>query len=298
MKKYRKDKHRENRAIRGRDDVIFDAVTNIVLVLLSLFFLLPFLNVIALSVSSSEHVIRGDVYFWPKGLSGAAYASVMSGTKVIRAFFNSIFLSAVGCVLSLLMTAVAAYPLVFSDAPGKKLYNLLIMITHFFSAGLVPTFVVVSKYGLVNSYWSLILLSLISAYNVLVIKAYYVGLPKSLVESARIDGANDWLILFRIIIPLAKPALATVAMWIIVGHWNNYLGAAIYIKSPEKYTLQLVLRDMLAQSKLVNGEGSDIGESEQLRYAVCTVAMLPMLAIYPFFQRYFVKGVMIGAVKG
>lgn len=162
----------------------------------------------------------------------------------------------------------------------------------------MPTFVVVSKYGLVDSYWSLILLSLISAYNVLVIKAYYVGLPKSLVESARIDGANDWLILFRIIIPLAKPALATVAMWIIVGHWNNYLGAAIYIKSPEKYTLQLVLRDMLAQSKLVNGEGSDIGESEQLRYAVCTVAMLPMLAIYPFFQRYFVKGVMIGAVKG
>ena len=285
-----------SRAIRGRDDVIFDAVAHTLLAILSLFFLLPFINVIALSLSAPEHVIRGDVYFWPKNLSLTGYSKVLTGGKFVTSFANTFLLAVGGCVLSLLLTAVAAYPLVFSDAPGKKLYNLLIMITHFFNAGLVPTFVVMSRYKLVDTYWALILLSLIGAYNVLVVKAFYLGMPRSLVESARIDGANDLLILCRIVIPLAKPALATVAMWIIVGHWNNYLGAAIYIKSPERYTLQLLLRDMMSQASLI--EENNIGISEQLRYASCVVAMIPMLVIYPFFQRYFVKGVMIGAVKG
>lgn len=283
-------------AIRGRDDVIFDVVSHTLLVILSLFFLLPFINVLALSFSAPEHVIRGDVYFWPRDFSLTGYQKVITGGKFVTSFTNTFLLAVGGCILSLLMTAIAAYPLVFSDAPGKKLYNLLIMITHFFNAGLVPTFVVMSRYKLVDSYWVLILLSLISAYNVLVVKAFYLGLPKSLVESAHIDGANDLLILFRIVIPLAKPALATVAMWIIVGHWNNYLTPAIYIKSPERFTLQLTLREMMAHASLI--EENNTGASEQLRYASCVAAMIPMLVIYPFFQRYFVKGVMIGAVKG
>ena len=283
-------------AIRGHDDVIFDIVSHSLLILLSLFFLLPFVSVMARSFSSPSHVIRGDVYFWPKDFSLAGYKSVLTGSKFITSFVNTLLLSVGGCVLSLLLTAVAAYPLAFSDAPGKKLYNLLIMITHFFGAGLVPTFVVMSRYQLVDSYWALILLALISAYNVLVIKAFYLGLPMSLVESARMDGANDVFILFRIILPLSKPVLATVAMWIIVGHWNNYLNAAIYIKSPERFTLQLLLREMMSHSALI--EENNTGAAEQLRYASCAVSMLPMLAIYPFFQRFFVKGVMIGAVKG
>ena len=166
---------------------------------------------------------------------------------------------------------------------------------------MVPTFVVMSQYGLVDSQWSLILLSLISAYNVLVVRAFYQSIPMSLVEAARIDGGNEIWILFRLILPLAKPVLATVAMWVIVGHWNDYLNASIYLKSSDKYTLQLVLRGMLAE-RAMNAESAadewqNLGLGSQLKYATVVISMIPMLCIYPFFQRYFVKGIMIGAVK-
>ena len=291
---------------RGRDDVVFSIIMHTVLVIFSLFFLLPFLNVISLSFSESYHVLKGDVLFWPKGFSLLAYQEVFADNKVLPALGNTVLLATAGCLLSMLATAMAAYPIVFTDAPGKKLYSAMIMITHFFSAGIVPTFITVTGYGLLNSYWALILLALVSAYNVLVVKAFYASLPMSLVESARIDGANDFKILFRIVIPLAKPVLATIAMWIIVGHWNDYLTVSIYIKNESRYTLQLVLKEML-KTKLLNYETTaqsaenmlqNQGLSEQLKYVACIISMLPMLAIYPFFQRFFVKGVMIGAVKG
>ena len=200
------------------------------------------------------------------------------------------------------MTAMAAYPLVFSDVPGKKIYSLMIMLTMWFDGGMVPTFVTMSKYGLVDNLWVLILLSLVSAYNVMVVKAFYTSLPMSLIEAARIDGANDPYILFRIVVPLAKPVLATVALWVIVGHWNAYLTPLIYMRSDTNYTLQLKLQQLLAGNTM---DAESIAENwqirglnEQLKYATVVIAMIPMLVIYPFFQRFFVKGVMIGAVKG
>ena len=294
-------KMQATRRIQSRDDKVFDAVVHAILIILSLFFLLPFLNVLSLSISESQHVVRGDVYFWPNGLSFEAYREMLDSMDIVRAFLNSVFLAAVGCILSVLFTAIAAYPLVFSNAPGKKAYSIMIMITYWFSGGMVPTFVVMSQYGLVDSQWSLILLSLISAYNVLVVRAFYQSIPMSLVEAARIDGGNEIWILFRLILPLAKPVLATVAMWVIVGHWNDYLNASIYLKSSDKYTLQLVLRGMLAE-RAMNAESAadewqNLGLGSQLKYATVVISMIPMLCIYPFFQRYFVKGIMIGAVK-
>lgn len=288
--------------IRGRDDRIFDTVVHTLLIIMSLFFVLPFLNVISQSISESSHVIKGDVYFWPRGFSLEAFEVMFVDSEIPRAFMNSVFVCSVGCVLSVTMTAIAAYPIVFSRAPGRKLYSMLIMITHWFSAGLVPGFIVMTRYGLLDSYAGLILMGLISAYNVLVVKSFYYSIPINLVESARIDGAKEPWILFRLVMPLSKPVLATVAMWVIVQHWNNYLMPSIYLKTPEKFTLQLVLRNMIA-AKVMDAEttmaSSDtMGLASQIKYAAVVISMLPMLCIYPFFQRFFVKGVMIGAVKG
>lgn len=288
--------------IRSKDDRTMDIIVHTLLILLTLFFLFPFLNVLSLSISESSHVLKADVLFWPRGLSFEAYKKMLNDLTIVHAFGNSVFVAAVGCIFSLLMTAMAAYPLVFSDVPGKKIYSLMIMLTMWFDGGMVPTFVTMSKYGLVDNLWVLILLSLVSAYNVMVVKAFYTSLPMSLIEAARIDGANDPYILFRIVVPLAKPVLATVALWVIVGHWNAYLTPLIYMRSDTNYTLQLKLQQLLAGNTM---DAESIAENwqirglnEQLKYAMVVIAMIPMLVIYPFFQRFLVKGVMIGAVKG
>lgn len=297
-------KHQVSKAhgIRSNDDRTMDIIVHTLLILLTLFFLFPFLNVLSLSISESSHVLKADVLFWPRGLSFEAHKKMFNDLTIVHAFGNSVFVAAVGCIFSLLMTAMAAYPLVFSDVPGKKIYSLMIMLTMWFDGGMVPTFVTMSKYGLVDNLWVLILLSLVSAYNVMVVKAFYTSLPMSLIEAARIDGANDPYILFRIVVPLAKPVLATVALWVIVGHWNAYLTPLIYMRSDTNYTLQLKLQQLLAGNTM---DAESIAENwqirglnEQLKYATVVIAMIPMLVIYPFFQRFFVKGVMIGAVKG
>lgn len=297
-------KHQVSKAhgIRSNDDRTMDIIVHTLLILLTLFFLFPFLNVLSLSISESSHVLKADVLFWPRGLSVEAYKKMLNDLTIVHAFGNSVFVAAVGCIFSLLMTAMAAYPLVFSDVPGKKIYSLMIMLTMWFDGGMVATFVTMSKYGLVDNLWVLILLSLVSAYNVMVVKAFYTSLPMSLIEAARIDGANDPYILFRIVVPLAKPVLATVALWVIVGHWNAYLTPLIYMRSDTNYTLQLKLQQLLAGNTM---DAESIAENwqirglnEQLKYATVVIAMIPMLVIYPFFQRFFVKGVMIGAVKG
>lgn len=200
------------------------------------------------------------------------------------------------------MTAVAAYPLIFSDFRFRKLYSILIMFTMWFNGGIVPTYIVMSRYKLVDNMWVLILNSLISAYHVLVLKSFYASIPKEMVESAKIDGANDFRILFQIIIPLSKAALATIALWVIVLHWNDYLNPLIYMRSTENYTLQLIMREMVLSSEISSmfdvGNMDRAAISDQFKNAVVVVVMAPMIIIYPFFQKYFVKGVMVGAVKG
>jgi len=287
---------------RSRDDIIFDAIVLTILTILVLCFLLPFFNIISMSISNQYAIIRGEVSFWPVGLNLASYEKLMHTSIVLLSYKNTIFISIVGCLLSLLMTSVAAYPLVFSNFGIRKIYSVFIMFTMWFTGGMVPTFIVMSQYGLVDNIWVLILNSLISAYHVLVLKSFYASLPKDLIESAKIDGANDFVILFRIVMPLSKAALATIALWVLVLHWNDYLNALIYMRSTDHYTLQLVLRELVLSSMtnsmydVANIDSSAI--SDQLKNAVVVVVMMPMIIIYPFFQRYFVKGVMIGAVKG
>ena len=293
---------KKKNALRSRDDIIFDAVVVTLLVILAVCFLLPFFNIFSLSISDQYAILRGDVTFLPVGFNLASYEKLFQTSVVLQSYSNTLFIAIVGCLCSLVMTSIAAYPLVFAEFPFKKLYSIFIMFTMWFTGGMVPTYIVMTRYGLVDNLWVLILNSLISAYHVLVLKSFYAGIPREMMESAKIDGANDWRILFQIIIPLSKAALATIALWVLVLHWNDYLNALIYMRSTENYTLQLVLREMVLSSEISSmfdvSDPTRSAISDQLKNAVVVFATAPMLIIYPFFQKYFVKGVMIGAVKG
>jgi putative aldouronate transport system permease protein len=285
---------------------LFALINYIIMALLLVFFLYPLLNMVSISMSNDIAVLRSEVTFYPRGFSAVAYDMIFNNLVLWRSFINSIFVAFIGCFLSLIMVCISAYPLAFGRFYGKKFFNLLILFTMWFSGGMIPTFLAVRNLGLNNSLWALIVNGLLSAYHVIIAKSYFQSIPVSLVESAHMDGANDFTILFRIIAPTAKPVLATIALWIIVGHWNDYLYPLIFLSDRNKYTLQLVLKEIVlsSQSSLYGLSAAvsttDNGVAalgQQVRNAVLVVSMIPMILIYPFVQRYFVSGIMLGAVK-
>ncbi len=292
---------------RSTGDKIADAILNVVMFLMLCFILYPLLNMFSISLSNEYAVLRADVTFYPIGFNPQAYDLIFKNQDLWRSFGNSIFIAGVGCVLSLIGLCIAAYPLAFGDFYGKRAYSLFILFTMWFNGGIIPQFLTIRELGLYNTHWALILNMLLSAYNIVIVRSYFQSIPSSIVESARIDGANDFLILFKLIIPLSKPVLATVAMWIIVGHWNDYLNPLMFLSDRENYTLQMILKELVlnAESSIHNismtGSKQTSGAvalGQQTRNAVLVVAMVPMLIVFPFVQRYFISGVMLGSVKG
>jgi putative aldouronate transport system permease protein len=286
---------------------LFSGINIVIMTLLIVMFLYPIINMAAISMSGDVAVLRAEVTVFPIGFNTQAYNKIIANAMLWRSILNSLFVAFVGCGLSLVMVSVAAYPLAFADFYGKKLYTVLILFTMWFSGGIIPTFMTVRNLGLIDSLWALIVNSLLSAYHVIIARSYFQSIPKSMVESARIDGANDYGILFKIIMPLSKPVLATIALWIIVGHWNDYLNPLIFLSSRDNYTLQLVLKEIVLYSEsslyglsaaVTGGSGGSVSDlGPQVRNAALVVSMIPMIVIYPFVQRYFVSGIMLGAVK-
>ena len=292
---------------KSRSQQWFIVCNTIFMVLFMMIILYPVLNILAISLSEDTPVLTGQVSVFPIGWDLTAYEKAFSNKLLLSSYTNTIFVAVVGSILSLILTSLAAYPLAFCDFYGKKLISFLIMFTMWFSAGMIPTFMVVRNLNLVNSLFSLILSGLISAYNTIILRNYYESISSALIESAYLDGANDFQVLARIVTPMAKPALAIIFLWCVVGHWNAFFEPLIYINDTNKYTLQLVLRDIVLEASgtelygisTTTVEGSSHSAiSEQTRNAVVFLAMLPMLVIYPFLQKYFVTGMMIGAVKG
>lgn len=292
---------------RSTGDKIADTILNISMFLMLCFILYPLLNMFSISLSNEYAVLRADVTFYPIGFNPQAYDLIFKSQDLWRSFGNSIFVAAVGCVLSLIGLCIAAYPLAFGHFYGKRFYSLFILFTMWFNGGIIPQFLTIRELGLYNTHWALILNVLLSAYNIVIVRSYFQSIPLEIVESAHIDGANDFLILFKLIIPLSKPVLATVAMWIIVGHWNDYLNPLMFLSDRENYTLQMILKELVlnAESSIHNismtGSKQTSGAvalGQQTRNAVLVVAMVPMLIVFPFVQRYFVSGVMLGSVKG
>ncbi len=198
------------------------------------------------------------------------------------------------------MTCLAAYPLAFGKFIGKRFITMLILLTMWFSGGMIPLYMVINKLRLVDNLFSLILVPLVTAYHVVILRSFFTSIPASLIESARIDGANDFTILVQVVIPLSKAALATIGLWIIVGRWNEFMNPILFLKDYRKYTMQIVLRDIVLASSAAQYDIVDESKAlaEQVRNATIVVTMIPVLVIYPFLQRFFVKGVMLGAVKG
>jgi putative aldouronate transport system permease protein len=289
-----------------RGERIFNVINYFIMFLLLIAFLYPLLNMAAISLSSDVPVLRSEITVYPIGFTTTPYAKIMANATLWRSILNSLFVAFVGCALSLVMVSVAAYPLAFADFWGKKVYTMLLIFTMWFQGGIIPTFMTIRSLGLHNSLWSLIVNGLLTAYYVVIARSYFQSIPMSMVESARIDGAHDYRILFNIIMPLSKPVLATIALWIIVGHWNEYLNPLIFLADRNKYTLQLVLKEIVFNtenslyglSAAVSSNYAGVAElGPQMRNAALVVSMIPMIIFYPFVQKYFVSGIMLGAVK-
>lgn len=286
----------------SRGDRIFYAVNYTLLALLSLTCFLPLLHIIALSLSDTHEIVSGRVTLWPRGWNLDAFYSMFQGTRIIPAFKNSVIITVTGVAFSLTATVLTAYPLSRRIFPGRRSVTLAMIFTMMFSGGIIPTYLIVKSLGLINSYWALWLPALVNTYNMLVMKTYFENIPEELEEAAKIDGCGQWRQLAQIILPLSKPVLATITLFYAVSFWNMFMSVMIYMNQSSLYNLAVLVQQMiqnqqLLQELVLTGAQVDV-VSESLKAASVMVMMAPMLAIYPFLQKYFVKGVMLGAVKG
>ena len=277
-------------------------INGVLLVVLTFVCLYPFLNVIAYSLSGYNAVLTGNVTVLPKDFCLDAYRDILAKKQIWQAMKTTVFVTVVGTTVSMLLTIFAAYTLSRKDLVGRKFVTGLILFTMYFGGGLLPTFLVVKNVGLYDSLGALFIPNAINVFNFIVMRTFFKSLPPSLEEAARIDGASYIQVLLKIILPLSLPIIATIGLFYAVEYWNSYFNALLYITTPEKYTLQLRLRSLLFGGELnstanLDGGGSMV-LSQSLKMATVAVSTLPILVVYPWLQKYFVKGVMVGSVKG
>lgn len=269
---------------------------------LAVIFILPFLSVLAKSLSDEASVLTGEVKFIPINFNTSAYRYVLSSNRVYTAFMNSVFVVVVGTIFALFINCLAAYPIAHRDFKHRNFFRYFFMFTMIFSAGIIPGYLVVRKLGMLNTYWALIVSAAAAPYNLLIIISFMQEIHPSMDESARIDGASDFLIFFRIYLPLSKPVLASMSLFFAVGLWNDYFRPLMFLSSEEKYTMALYLRRVLLSAAEItkNLDTTVYGNvaAESVQNATIMVATVPILLVYPFMQRYFVTGMSLGAVKG
>ena len=284
---------------------MFDVVNYSLLTLICLAMLYPFVNVLAVSFSSYSAYVANPMMIWPSDPDLGAYKEIMSHRILWTSYMNTIIVTVVGVAIGLFLYIITAYPLSKRVLKGRKFLMLLIIFTMLFSGGLIPNFYLMRSLGLLDTLAALVLPALFSAFSLILMKNYFESLPEELEEAARIDGASDPYILFRIIVPLSAPIIATLGLFAAVGYWNNFFNGVIYIRSVEKWPLMLFLREIIqgAEMKEIStggntAESGAVQATETLKYATLMIVMLPILMVYPFLQRYFVKGIMLGSVKG
>ena len=284
----------------------FEGFNYIFMILLCVVMLYPFLNVLASSVSNNSAVTRGLVTFYPIGFNLEAYKVVIRYKHIWSGYRNTILYTLVGTAINLIMTVIGAYPLSRRQFYGKSVFTFFVAFTMFFSGGLIPTYLVINAYGMLDTFWVMVIPGAISTYNMIIMRTFFQNIPVELEEAATIDGCNDMQTLWRVILPLSTASLMTIGMFYAVGHWNAWFNAVIYLRDSGRYPVQLWLRTIVLQNQvrdLMEGNSSIGVESENLvadtiKFAVIVVAVLPILCVYPFVQKYFVKGVMVGSVKG
>ncbi|UPK45150.1 carbohydrate ABC transporter permease [Paenibacillus pabuli] len=295
----------------SRSDKLFLWCNYIYLTIALIIVLYPLLYIISASISDPKFVSSGEMWLLPKGITFEGYARVFENTNIWIGYKNTIIYTVLGTLVNLMVTLPAAYALSRSDFAGRGFFMAMFMVTMFFGGGLVPSYLLVKDLGMVNSIWALILPGAASIWNIIVCRTFFQStIPKELQEAAHIDGCTNTRLFIRIVLPLSMPIIAVMALFYGVGHWNSYFSAMIYLNDSSKYPLQLFLRQILVLQEMAAQGGGAIDTSSAtamnskaeiaalVKYAVIIVSTLPVIAIYPFLQRYFVQGVMIGSVKG
>ncbi|WP_157256930.1 carbohydrate ABC transporter permease [Paenibacillus sp. Soil750] len=287
-------------------DKWFDVLNILVLSGFALLILYPLYFVVIASVSEPDHIYAGQVWIWPKGFTLEGYSRILSDPQIWTGYGNSIIYAAASALISVALTIGAAYPLSRKDFYGRNVFMLFFVFTMFFSGGLIPTYLLVKKLGMVDTIWSVILPSAVDAFGIIIARTFFQStIPDELREAAFMDGCKNTRFLWSIVIPLSKPIIAVLVLFAVVRQWNGFFDALIYLENEKLYPLQLVLRNILVQSQPIGDMVSDIDSllakqrvSELIKYGVILIAAGPLLILYPFLQRYFVKGVLIGSVKG
>ena len=283
---------------------IFTLLNYLIMAGIIIITLYPITHILFASVSESTELLKhSGLLLCPLNFTISAYHHVMQNPMVLNGYMNTIEILLLGLAINMVLTIMGAYVLSRTNLPGKNVMMFLVVFTMFFSGGMIPTYLTVQGYGLENTIWAMVLPGAVSTYNLIIMRTSFLSVPVSLEESAKLDGAGHFTIMVRIIVPLSIPVIAVVALYYSVSHWNAWFNAMLYLKDREKYPLQLILREILIQGDTSNmtqnmGDVDRNAMNESVKYAVMVVSTLPIMMVYPFIQKYFVKGVMIGAVKG
>jgi putative aldouronate transport system permease protein len=291
---------------KSKEDMIFDLINYSVLAVACLLVLYPLYFIVIASFSDPTLVANGKVWLLPKGITFEGYSRIFNDKSIWTGYKNSLLYAGLGALISVSMTITAAYPLSRKDFYGRNFFMILFLITMFFGGGLIPTYLLVKKLHMTNTIWAMVIPGAVSVWNIIIARTFFqTSIPDELREAASIDGCSDISFFVKIVLPLSKPIIAVIALYTIVGQWNGFFDALIYLSKEKQYPLQLILRNILIQAEPQKGMLVDVETlmakqraKELIKYGVIIVSSLPLLIIYPLIQKYFVKGVMIGSIKG
>ncbi|MBO0994321.1 carbohydrate ABC transporter permease [Bacillus sp. SD088] len=286
-------------------DRIFTMINSTILLLITFLMIYPLIYVLSASLSAPIHIAQGNIWLLPIDFTFDSYKTVFENKNILIGYRNTVLYTVLGTVINIIASVMIAYPLSRKDFYGRGVITTIILFTMFFSGGMIPTYLLIRDLGMLDTIWAMIIPGAVSVYNVIIMRTFFQGIPDELREAAFMDGCSNIKFLVKIVVPLSLPILAVMGLFYSVGHWNAYFDALIYLTNTDKFPLQLFLRQMLIQedlSGMADMGGEALSESilkvEGLKYAVVVIASLPMLILYPFLQKYFIKGVMIGSLKG
>lgn len=301
---------RQERVIRHKSNIqtgiaskCFDVFNVFLMLLIAFLTLFPIWYVLVVSISDGMAVQQGLVSIWPKGFTLSSYKQVFADPSILQAYGNTLLYTVVGTAINMVMTILCAYPMSKKKLSGRAGLSVYMVIPMFISGGMIPNYLLINSLGMINTIWSLVLPGAISTYNMIVMRTFFSGIPDSLEEAARIDGAGEWQILLTVILPLSTPILATMLMFYAVGHWNSYFSAILYLNKKAYYPIQVILRNIVIANETSEYMVETVSSSMEtisttIKYAVVMIVITPILCVYPIAQKYFVKGMMIGSLKG
>jgi putative aldouronate transport system permease protein len=280
--------------------MIFAVLKILFLLLIVYITLFPFLQMVAVSLSDEAYIMQNKIYIFPKGLNFNAYKAVLSDPRISNSFSNSLLYVVVGTAISLSITTTGAFALSRKKMMFRKFFSLMLVFSMIFSGGMIPAYLVVRSLGLLNTIWGVVLPGSVGAWYVLLMRTFFMSIPQELEDSGRVDGLNDLGIFWCIFLPLSKAGIATFTLFYAVNHWNAFYTPFLYLQDPKKFPLQVILRQIVISSefRMDRGMGDSVILPESLKFATIMISTLPILLVYPFVQKYFVKGVMVGSIKG